>query len=78
MDDFKGNWFSNRDRYVCYIEYATLKMTVWINCIGDDTADIGMFGSLKDGREARFFLQEGSLARHTFHLLDRLETHLIE
>jgi len=39
---------SNRERYVIFIQDSTLKVTFRVNCIGYETANIGMLFTLKD------------------------------
>jgi len=49
FDDFEADKFSNRNRYVNFIEYTTLKMTFRVDRIGDDAANVWVLFTLKDG-----------------------------
>ena len=49
FDYFEADRFSNSNRYVNFIEYTTLKMTLRVNCIGDDAANVWVLFTLKDG-----------------------------
>lgn len=69
MDNFKFDLFSYNVRYILLIEYPAFKVAFGISCISDDTAHIGMLRSLKDGFQARLFLQQDSLSCHTLLLM---------
>ena len=57
FDYFKVDRFSNRNRYVSFIEYTTLKMAFRVCCIGNDTTNVWVLFTLKDG------FNPGSFAR---------------